>query len=404
MLIMAMFIKKKITDFILDFCKKYQDDGYLLIVVTNQAGIGKGLYEEKDFLELNQFMIDEFKKNGIDIAKVYYCPHKPDDNCECRKPKPGLFLQAIKDFNIDVNESVAIGDKLTDLEAAHNAGVKKLIFKKTRYDEYPVDFEYELFDEKGESSNTKNKKRLCHLMLNKISFNEIVEDINSGIVSKEKRLIVPVNLDMMRMAYKNKEFNAVINESSLSVVDGKPLIWLSKIVRNGIKEKISGSDLIYPVLDLCNKNHYSIFIVGGINDVPEKACAAIKEKYPNVVVKGYHSPVFGFEKNADETQKVVECINQSKADIVLLCLSAPKQELFFNKNKASLIDATYICAGATVDFLAGNVKRAPKWMSKVGLEWFYRLMKEPRRLFKRYWLDFWFLIKIFFIALFQKKG
>ena len=89
---------------------------------------------------------------------------------------------------------------------------------------------------------------------------------------------------------------------------------------------------------------------------------------------------------------------------MLLCLSAPKQELFFNKNKASLIDATYICAGATVDFLAGNVKRAPKWMSKVGLEWFYRLMKEPKRLFKRYWLDFWFLVKIFFIALFQKKG
>ena len=105
----------KFTDFIFDLCRKYQDDGYLLIVVTNQAGIGKGLYKEEDFLILNQYMIDEFKKQGINIAKVYYCPHKPEDNCDCRKPQPGLFKQAIKDFNIDVNESVAIGDKITDL-------------------------------------------------------------------------------------------------------------------------------------------------------------------------------------------------------------------------------------------------------------------------------------------------
>lgn len=132
----------KFTDFIFDFCKKYQDEGYLLIVITNQAGIGKGLYKEEDFLKLNQYMIEEFKKQGINIAKVYYCPHKPEDNCDCRKPQPGLFKQAIKDFNIDTNESVAIGDKLIDLEAAYNAGIKTLYFKKTKYDEYNVNFNY----------------------------------------------------------------------------------------------------------------------------------------------------------------------------------------------------------------------------------------------------------------------
>ena len=130
----------KFTDFIFDLCKKYQDEGYLLIVITNQAGIGKGLYKEDDFLKLNQYMIEEFKKQGIDITKVYYCPHKPEDNCDCRKPNPGLFLQAIKDFNIDTNESIAIGDKMSDLEAAHNAGIKTLYFKKTRYEKYMVNF------------------------------------------------------------------------------------------------------------------------------------------------------------------------------------------------------------------------------------------------------------------------
>ena len=133
----------KFTDFIFDLCKKYQNNGYLIFIITNQAGIGKNLYTEQDFLNLNKYMLNEFNKQGINITKVYYCPHKPEDGCDCRKPKSGMFLKAINEFNINPKESVAIGDKLTDLEAAYDAGIKKLYFKYTRYDEYPVDFEYQ---------------------------------------------------------------------------------------------------------------------------------------------------------------------------------------------------------------------------------------------------------------------
>ena len=132
----------KFTDFIFDLCKKYQEKGYLIIIITNQAGIGKGIYPESDTLTLNQYVIDEFKKKDIIISKIYYCPHKPEDHCSCRKPEPGLFIKAIKEFNIDPNESIAIGDKLSDLEAAYKAGVKNLYFRKTNYDEYPVEFHY----------------------------------------------------------------------------------------------------------------------------------------------------------------------------------------------------------------------------------------------------------------------
>lgn len=141
-------IKKfEFTNFIFDLCNKYQNEGYLIIVITNQAGIGKGLYTESDFKILNGYMIKEFQKHNINITKVYHCPHKPEDNCICRKPKPGLFIQAIQEYNIDKENSVAIGDKLTDLEAAHNAGIKKLYFKKTRYEEYKVNFKYKSFEE-----------------------------------------------------------------------------------------------------------------------------------------------------------------------------------------------------------------------------------------------------------------
>lgn len=133
----------RFTDFIFDICKKYQNEGYLIFVITNQAGIAKGLYTLNDFLKLNDYMLKQFKNYGINIEKVYYCPHQDSDNCDCRKPKSGLYFKAIKEYNIDPSLSVSIGDKIGDLEAAYGAGVKKLYFKKTAYEEYPVNFEYE---------------------------------------------------------------------------------------------------------------------------------------------------------------------------------------------------------------------------------------------------------------------
>lgn len=134
------------TDFIFPLCRRYQSEGYLLIVITNQAGIGKGLYTENEFEILNTYMLKEFEKQGISIAKVYHCPHSPEEHCLCRKPKPGLFLQAIRELNLDASRCIAIGDKMTDLEAAQAAGIPNLYFKKTRYEEYPVSFAYKTLE------------------------------------------------------------------------------------------------------------------------------------------------------------------------------------------------------------------------------------------------------------------
>jgi len=124
----------KISDFdfvegIFDLCQKYQHLGYLIIVITNQAGIAKGYYTESDFAILTDWMINEFKLRGIKISKVYYCPHHPDFTtpCDCRKPNPGMILAAQKEFDINLAESVLIGDKDSDIEAGRRAGIAKLI-------------------------------------------------------------------------------------------------------------------------------------------------------------------------------------------------------------------------------------------------------------------------------------
>jgi D-glycero-D-manno-heptose 1,7-bisphosphate phosphatase len=113
------------TPGIFDLCRKYSDAGFLIIVITNQAGIAKGIYTESDFLKLTEWMTGEFRKNGIKISKVYFCPHHPDISgpCECRKPKPGMILKAKEEFDLDLLQSVLIGDKETDLQAGRSAGI-----------------------------------------------------------------------------------------------------------------------------------------------------------------------------------------------------------------------------------------------------------------------------------------
>jgi len=144
----------KIEDFefvdgIIPLCKYYQNNGYKIFVVTNQSGIARGYYSEDDFSKLSEWMIKEFLNYGVEITKIYHCPHHPDINgeCECRKPKPKMLLDAKNEFDLDMKNSIMIGDKERDIEAGLNAGVER------NY----------LFDERGsikESKATKIVKKL----------------------------------------------------------------------------------------------------------------------------------------------------------------------------------------------------------------------------------------------------
>lgn len=117
-------------DGVLDACKQYQNAGYLLIVITNQSGIARGYFSEDDFHHLNHWMLEQFKQYGVNISAVYYCPHHPNQGslsyrkeCNCRKPKPGMIIQAQTEWNIDLARSLLFGDKRSDIEAGKAAGV-----------------------------------------------------------------------------------------------------------------------------------------------------------------------------------------------------------------------------------------------------------------------------------------
>ena len=122
----------KIDDFeffhdVFSTLKYFQKQNFLIFIVTNQSGIARGYFTHEDFDKLNRYILEEFRKEGIVISKIYFCPHSPDENCECRKPKPKMLLDAMSEFDINMKKSWMIGDKESDMEAGHNAGIKNLI-------------------------------------------------------------------------------------------------------------------------------------------------------------------------------------------------------------------------------------------------------------------------------------
>lgn len=249
------------------------------------------------------------------------------------------------------------------------------------------------------------KDFISHLRFDDYNVDQLLSCYKDDIKNNKKKITVTPNLDGMRITYKDDKLRRLINyEADYVTIDGKPIMWLSKFNKRTIfRNKISGSDLTMDVLKMANEMSLSLCLFGGSKESLLKASENISQKFPNITITNAISPKFGYEKSDELTDKYINLLNNSKANIYLLCTGFPKTEKFYFDNVDRLNCGLYFCVGATIDFLAGTIKRAPKRMSNVGLEWLYRLFKDFRRLFKRYWLDFCFLVKIFFINVFNKN-
>ena len=239
-----------------------------------------------------------------------------------------------------------------------------------------------------------NRQKFLNTYIDNITMDDAINSIKKMIKEKKKSYVVAINVDVIIKIEKDEYLKKIIDEADIILTDGKPLIWISKYQHKPIKEKISGSDLIPKLAEIAAKDGYSIFILGGQNDVANKAKENLEKKYPNINIVGAYSPKLAFEKDEKEITKINELITDTKPDLLFVCFGCPKQEKWIYENIDKYDANVSICAGATVDFLAGNVKRAPKWMSNHGLEWFYRFLQEPKRLFKRYFIDDIKIIKL----------
>lgn len=231
------------------------------------------------------------------------------------------------------------------------------------------------------------KQPLLNTFVNNVDMSETVSAIESMIVDGKKHYIVAINVDVVMKIEEDTYLKEITDKADMVLVDGKPLVWIAKWHKKPVKAKISGSDLVPVLCENAAKKGHSIFIIGGKDGVAEQAKIKLEEKHSNINIVGTYAPPFGFEKDMVELNKINDMISSVHPDLLIVCFGCPKQEKWIYENYQKYDAGVSICAGATVDFLAGNVNRAPKWMSNVGLEWFYRFLQEPKRMFKRYFID-----------------
>lgn len=183
------------------------------------------------------------------------------------------------------------------------------------------------------------------------------------------------NSEIIMAAYKDAEFAEILNNASMLTADGIGVVYASRILNKPIKERAAGYDIACKVLEKINYTEHSLFLFGGKPGVAETAERKLKEKYPGLKIAGTRD---GYFKPEDEPE-IVKQINDSGADIVFVCLGAPKQEKWINSHKNELKVKVAMGIGGSLDVFAGTAQRAPEFFCKTGLEWFYRLCKEPWR-------------------------
>ena len=231
----------------------------------------------------------------------------------------------------------------------------------------------------------------CHI--DNLTMEETLQTVEGFIKSGKQHQHVVVNVDQLVKASRDPELRRIINECALINVDGMPVVWASRLVGKPLKERIAGVDLFESLMQRSASKGWRVYLLGAREDVVSGVKQIYEKKYPGLVVAGYRN---GYWKPEEEA-RVVAQVTAAKADLLFVAISSPKKEHFLGRYQAEMKIPFAMGVGGTFDVAVGKVKRAPMWMQNAGLEWFYRFLQEPRRMFKRYFVDdmafFWLLVK-----------
>lgn len=222
------------------------------------------------------------------------------------------------------------------------------------------------------------------MKIDNITLDEATKIVERFLMEDRLRTICTPNTEIVMAAKDDENLKKIINESDLIIPDGIGLIHGSRIRKKPLKERVTGFDLSIKLLEIANTKGYRLFLLGGRDGVAKRAGENILKEYPNVNIVGYHHGYFkgshiGY-KDHEEELNLIDNINGAKPDIIFVGLGFPKQEIWIAENKNRLYSKVIIGNGGTMDILSGDSKRAPEIFQKLGLEWLYRLIKEPSRI------------------------
>ena len=239
------------------------------------------------------------------------------------------------------------------------------------------------------------RMKFMNTEIDNLTMNEALDAIDVLIQKNKNSYVVTPNVDHIVQLEAGGELYEVYKNADLILTDGKPLLWIAKWYGTPIKEKLSGSDLFPLLCEMAARKNYTMFFLGAAEGVAAKAAENLMKSYPGLNVVGTYSPPFGYEKDEIELHRIENMIKAANPHILIVGLGCPKQEKFIFHNKDNLGLPISLGLGASLDFEAGNIKRAPRWMADNGLEWLFRITQDPKRMAKRYLIDD---LKIFKLA------
>lgn len=228
-----------------------------------------------------------------------------------------------------------------------------------------------------------------HVTLMGLDFAELTEaDINKFVLNAldEGRggWICPVNLDVLRQVAHDDHLKELVGSAELVVADGMPLLWASRLQGTPLPERVAGSSLISTLSAELGSRGRSVYLLGGNEGAAEAAGARLRDACPGLVLSGWHCPPFGFEHSPEEIERIAMMLVSAQPDVVFVGLGFPKQDRLVAQIRQRLPASWFVSCGISFSFLAGEVRRAPRILQVLGLEWVHRLTQEPQRLARRY--------------------
>lgn len=227
-----------------------------------------------------------------------------------------------------------------------------------------------------------DKVKILGVSIDNLLLTELLAQLTQGVV------FTP-NVDHLVKLQKDKDFIEAYKTADYKLCDSKIICYAASFLGTPVKEKISGSDL-FPAFYSYHKENAAIkiFLLGANTGIAKIAKEKINTKVGRKIIIEAHSPSYGFEKKQQECEQIINIINDSGATVLAMGVGSPKQEIWIAKYKEQMPNIKiFLAIGATIDFEAGKIKRCPKWISNLGVEWLYRLLLEPKRLWKRYLVD-----------------
>jgi N-acetylglucosaminyldiphosphoundecaprenol N-acetyl-beta-D-mannosaminyltransferase len=200
-------------------------------------------------------------------------------------------------------------------------------------------------------------------------------------------LVFNVNVDICMQARRDLELASILRSADLILVDGTPMMWAANLLGTPLPDRVSGSDFLTEFCKSAATKGHRLFLLGAAPGVAYKAKLTLEQANPGLQIVGTYSPPYGFECDSQENRRIINEVRRTSPDVLFVAFGAPKEQKWLNRVRSELNVPVSMGIGSSLDYLAGKLRRAPRWIQVIGLEWIFRLMQEPRRLWRRYLLN-----------------